>query len=134
MLECGAIVRDLPLHALAQHDGAEPWSPRQAQHWDCYGDQFSVVRYTYLQGLEARVRCAKEEHLGAYMFTVCPLNDGYSAEPAESKEFKFMALRNGRYSAQPTNRVLFVDRSFTEGKSWPTDIQRQTEYWSSECL
>jgi hypothetical protein len=132
MLACGAIVRDLPLHALAQHYGAEPWTPAKAQQWDCYGDQFSVVRYTYLQGLEARVRCESEEHLGAYLFTVCPMNDGYSAEPEQSKEFKFVALRNGRFTTQPTNRVLFIERSFTDDTGWPVNIRRQSDVWSCE--
>lgn len=134
MLECGAVVRDMPLHALSRYDEPddEPWLLEDAQHWDCYGDQFSLVRYTYLSGLEARVKCADDEHIGEYLFTACPLNDGFSAEPAQSKEFKFFALRNGRYTAQPTNRVLFIERSFTVEKDWPTDIQRQSEVWSCE--
>ena len=132
LLECGAVVRDLPLHALAQHDEAEPWTLEQSQHWDCYGDQFSLVRYTYLQGLEARAKCARAEQLGEYLFTACPMLDGFSAEPAQSKEFMFLALRNGRYAAQPTNRVLFIERSFTEQTAWPSDIQRQAEVWSCE--
>ena len=132
LLENGAVVRDLPLHALAQHADAEPWTLEQSQHWDCYGDQFSLVRYTYLQGLEARVKCAAAEHLGEYLFTACPMLDGFSAEPEQSKEFKFFALRNGRFTAQPTNRVLFLERSFTDSTGWPTDIQRQSEIWSCE--
>jgi hypothetical protein len=132
LLECGAVVRDVPLHALAQHADAEDWLLEESQHWDCYGNQFSLVRYTYLKGLEARVRCADDEHIGEYLFTACPLNDGFSAEPAQSKEFKFFALRNGRYTAQPTNRALFIERSFTVEKDWPTDIKRQSEVWSCE--
>ena len=104
----------------------------QAQRWDCYGNEFSLVRYTYLSGLEARVKCAGDEHIGEYLFTACPLGDGFSAEPEQSKEFKFFALRNGRYTAQPTNRALFIERSFTVEKDWPTDIQRQSEVWSCE--
>jgi hypothetical protein len=134
MLECGAVVRDLPLNALAQHASAasEAWLLDAAQQWDCYGDQFSLVRYTYLSGLEARAKCASAEHLGEYLFTACPLHDGFSAEPEQSKEFMFLALRNGRFTAQPTNRVLFIERSFTTDTGWPTDIQRQSEIWSCE--
>jgi hypothetical protein len=132
MLECGAVVRDVPLHALAQHVDAEDWLLEESQHWDCYGDQFSLVRYTYLSGLEARAKCGPAEHLGEYLFTACPLNDGFSAEPEQSKEFMFLALRNGRFTAQPTNRVLFIERSFTDSTGWPADIQRQSEVWSCE--
>jgi len=133
MLENGAVVRDIPLNQLAQHDYAQPWNLEDAQKWDCYGDQFSLVRYTYLQGLEARVRCrTAEEDLGEYLFTACPLNDGFTAEPEQNKEFMFLALRNGRYTAQPTNRVLFIERSFTVDTGWPADIQRQSDVWSCE--
>jgi len=138
MLECGAVVRDIPLDALLQNaqDDSDGWLLDMAQHWDCYGDQFSLVRYTYLQGLEARVKCGRgedeEEHLGEYLFTACPMKDGFSAEPEQSKEFMFMALRNGYYTAQPTNRVLFIERSFTDDTGWPVDIQRQSEVWSCE--
>ena len=131
MLDCGAVVRDLPLHALAQ-PCADPWTLEQAQHWDCYGNEFSLVGYTYLSGLEARVKCGSAEHLGEYLFTACPIGDGFSAEPEQSKEFMFLALRNGRFAAQPTNRVLFIERSFTTDTGWPTDIQRQSEVWSCE--
>jgi hypothetical protein len=134
MLECGAVVRDIPLSGLGQRGWAnlDDWNANQAQHWDCYGDQFSLVRYAYLSGLEARVKCGAEEHLGEYLFTACPLNDGFSAEPEQSKEFMFLALRNGRFAAQPTNRVLFIERSFTTDTGWPADIQRQSEIWSCE--
>lgn len=132
MLECGAVVRDLPLHALSSSPDALPWTIEQAQHWDCYGSDFSIVRYTYLQGLNARVKCSNHEFSGQYLFTVCPLNDGFTAEPEQSKEFKFLSLENGRYTAQPTNRVLFTEHSFTVNAGWPTDIQRQNKVWSCE--
>jgi len=138
MLECGAVVRDIPLDGLLQNarDDSDGWLLDMAQHWDCYSNQFSLVRYTYLQGLEARVKCGRgedeEEHLGEYLFTACPMNDGFSAEPEQSKEFMFLALRNGYYTAQPTNRVLFIERSFTDDTGWPTDIQRQSKVWSCE--
>lgn len=134
MLECGAVIRDLPLHALSEKPDAEPWTLAEAQHWDCYGDSFSLLRYTYLQGLEARVKCGRGEHLGEYLFTVCPLGDGFSAAPEQSKEFKFLKLSNGRFTAQPTNRLLFIERSFTEHAGWPPDVQRQREVWSCESL
>lgn len=130
---CGAVVRDLPLHALATREDAPEWTLQQAQHWDCYGLQFALLAYPYLSGLEARARCAKGEERGDYLFTACPLNDGYSAEPAQSKEFMFLSLHNGRFTAQPTNRVLFEERSFTvKTPDWPTDIKRQEEVWASE--
>jgi hypothetical protein len=132
LLECGAVVRDLPLHALATCEDAAPWTLQQAQHWDCYGLQFSLHAYAYLSGLEAQVRCGDGCEWGDYLFSAIPIGDAYTAEPAQAKEFCFLALRNGRFAAQPTNRCLFVERSFTEATDWPKDIRRQTEIYSCE--
>jgi hypothetical protein len=133
LLECGAIVRDLPLHALAHHDDPAPWDVTQAQRWDCYGWQFSLHAYSYLHGLEARARCAGDEVRGDYLFTAIPIGDGYTAEPGQSKEFVFLKLENGRFAAQPTNHVLFDDVSFTEPGPWPENIKRQTDIYAVEC-
>ncbi len=132
LLECGAVVRDLPLHALASHEDAPPWTLGQAQHWDCYGWQFSTHAYALLDGLEADAKCGDAIERGDYLFSALPIGDAYSAEPAESKEFCFLRLHNGRFCSQPTNRVLFEDRSFTENSGWPEDVLRQTEIWSCE--
>jgi hypothetical protein len=132
LLECGAVVRDLPLHALAHKDSPAPWTGVQAQTWDCYGWQFSLHVYDYLMGLEARALCDAAEYRGDYLFTAIPIKDGYTAEPGQSKEFKFLRLDNGRFCAQPTNHVLFHDASFTEPGAWPDDIKRQTEVWAVE--
>ena len=133
MLECGAIVRDIPLHALCQGDDPPEWTIQQAQHWDCYGYQFSTHAYSFLHGLEAEARCADGLEQGDYLFTVIPIGDGYTAEPSQSKEFVFLKLHNGRFTAQPTNRVMFRDRSFTDrNATWPTDVKRQDEVWACE--
>ena len=139
MLECGAVVRSLPLHALRWKCGGEAregfaWNARDAQEWDCYGLQFSLHEYSYLSGLEARVKLRRGGILrGEYMFTAVPVNDAYTAEPAQSKEFMFLMMENGRFAAMPTNRVLFIDASFTSGDlSWPADIKLQEECWSAE--
>lgn len=132
MLESGAIVRDLPLHALASTDAPAPWRLDQAQHWDCYGLSFSLHAYSFLGGLEARARCADGEERGDYLFSAIPIGDAYTAEPGQAKEFVFLALHNGRFAAQPTNRVLFEERSWTEPGEWPTDIRRQETIWACE--
>jgi hypothetical protein len=132
MLECGAIVRDLPLHGLAHGDNPAPWTVRQAQTWDCYGWQFSLHEYTFLHGLEAWAKCGGEIERGDYLFTALPIGDGYTAEPGQSKEFMFLKMNNGRFAAQPTNHVLFEEKSFTEASGWPQDIQRQEDVWACE--
>lgn len=127
MLECGALYRDVPPHALAFTPKPDFWPLRDAQRWNCYGTQFSTIEYTFLQGLALHTR----ESVGSYLFTAIPLNDGYTDEPAQAKEFVFCRLDNGRLAILPTNMVLFRDASFGEAK-WPSDLKPSTFKWSVE--
>lgn len=130
MLECGAVYRNVPLHKLAHRLSGVKWEPSEAQTWDCYGHHFSVVEYPFLEAVPMRVKLRdKTEHEGRYMFTAIPMLDGFSLEPEQSKEFYFIKLDNGRFTAQPTNHVLVMDKSFTTEVAWPK-LQRQTETWS----
>jgi len=133
MLECGAIYRSLPLHALAHGDDpAAEWVESQAQRWDCYGTDWSAHLYDYLRELRVKARCAGAIHDGEYLFTVVPANDGFSSVPEQQKEFTFVKLSNGRYSVQPTDHLLFEERSFTKGDRWPQGLCRQTDIYSCE--
>jgi hypothetical protein len=134
MLESGAVYRNLPPHALAFSNEPEPvWTVKHAQAWDCYSWDFATHEYDYLRGLDCKLRTAGGEVEGQYLFTASPVGDGYSAEPAEAKEFVFAATDNGRLSIQPTDRVIFRDKSFTrEPFSFPKGLKRQTEVWSVE--
>lgn len=129
MLKSGAVYREVPLHALVFGDfgNVKPpvWTPDLAQHWDCYGNEFSTLCYKYLYGLDARARCGYEkEYEGKYIFTAVPIGDAYSEAPDEAKEFQFIQLDNGRITCQPTNRVLFIDKSFTDRDAkWPTHLR-----------
>ena len=135
LLENGAVYRNLPLHALAHtpegHDFL--WQPRDAQHWDCYGSSFTTLAYDTLRGLECLVKTFDVQQSGVYVCTLAPMGDAYSAVPAQSKELVLVALENGRYTLQPTDRVVFCDRSFTTGRlEFPRGLKRQDETYSAE--
>lgn len=132
LLECGAIYREVPLHKLAWRPDAITWTPREAQNWDCYGAQMSLLEYPYLTGVDAKARCAEAEYEGGYLFTIVPYGDAWSAVPSQAKEFMVIKLDNGRFTAQPTNRLLFTERSFTTKIEWPTWLKPLDETWSSE--
>lgn len=134
LLECGAVYRNVPLHKLASRPSArKDWKPNDAQTWDSYGWQFSVIEYSYLSSLNGKVRLRSgAEESGMYMFTVIPVNDAFSAEPEQAKEFYFLELENGRFTAQPTNHVLLNDKSFCEKIEWPNWVCRQNIWFSSE--
>lgn len=133
MLECGAIYRNVPLHQLASRPVNETWLPSQAQTWDCYGPQFTVLEYGFLLGRKVTARLRdRSEHAGRYVSTIVPMGDPWSAHADQGKEFTLIALDNGRYTAQPTDRTLFEDRSFTREIQWPNWLRRQTKTWSAE--
>jgi hypothetical protein len=138
MLECGAVYRDLPPHALAFDadalaHGVEPpaWTIKDAQQWDCYGSQFSLHVYSYLDGLDAIVRAGDEELEASYLFTAIPVGDAYTHAPAQAKEFMFMRTKHRRLTIQPTNRVLFRDASFTTKLEW-MHLRRLQDVYSCE--
>lgn len=129
LLECGAIYRSLPPHAISFN--ADPklvWYITDAQMWDCYADKFQLHEYAYLR--EMRVKTKNQK--GTYLFTAAFTDDGFTRAPEQQKEFSFIELDNGRLTIQPTNRTLFEDRSFTVNTDPPTDIVTQTEVWSCE--
>lgn len=134
MLEGGAIYRNIPSHAIAFKEWAEPcWLQADAQTWDCYGERFTTIEYTYLTGLDCKAKCADAEIEGSYLFTAAPIGDGFSAYPEQAKEFCFIKLDNGRLTIQPTNHVVFRERSFTDNKlEFPSGLNRQTAIWSAE--
>lgn len=135
MLECGAVYRNLPPHALAFSEKPRmQWTARHAQRWDCYGREFALVRYEYLAGLEASVRTQGEEVMASYLFTAVPIADGFTEAPEQDKEFMFMRTRDGRLTIQPTNGLLFIDQSFTTGLAWPHDLKCQAEHYSCESF
>ena len=133
LLENGAVYRNVPLHTISAAKDAPPWAPGDAQTWDAYGWQFSMIEYPFLQAMNARVKLQSgDEHDGHYLFTLVPTGDPFSASPAQSKEFYFLQLENGRYTAQPTNQVLIDDRSFVDKLEWPTFLKRAREWHSAE--
>jgi hypothetical protein len=135
MLESGAVYRNLPPHAIAFTGDAVPtWMPEDAQTWDCYGEGFSCLEYRYLSGLRVKAKADGSVYEGEYLFSVAPIGDGFSAVPEQAKEFMFLMLDNGRLTIQPTDKVIFQERSFTDNDSWdfPVGLRRQTEVWSCE--
>ena len=139
MLENGAVYRSLPPHALAFSPHiddslpGEPWGAQDAQTWDCYGTDFSTLEYPYLAGLRCIAQAGTQKLPGQHLFSLAPIGDGFSAVPEQAKEFHFIQLENGRLTIQPTNRIVYEERSFTVGPlTFPHGLARQTEIYSCE--
>jgi len=132
MLECGAVYRAVPPHALAFTENPEPdWRIEHAQRWDCYSREFTTIEYTYLRGVRVEAKAGDLLRIGQYLFTVAPIDDGFSRHPEQAKEFMFIQLDNGRLTIQSTDKVLFCDRSFVTPE-WPTNLKTTTEIYSCE--
>lgn len=132
LLECGAIYRNLPPHALAFTPEPAGWDIYHAQLWDCYGWDWTANLYPYLEGTDVLCRIDGNDYPGQYLFSVAPMGDAYSASPDQSKEFTFVQLENGRLTIQPTDRLLIREASFTSNVQWPTGLKRQTEIFAAE--
>ena len=132
LLECGAVYRSIPPHALAFSPTPEPeWRPQQAQRWDCYGSDFSTIEYTFLRGLECQVKCEDEILVGDYLFTAAPIGDSWSRQPDQAKEFMFIRTEGDRLTVQPTNKIIFVEKSFTS-TAWPTGLHTSDKIYTCE--
>ena len=133
MLESGAVYRGLPLHALAHDRYPENgWQPEHAQQWDCYGYDWTATEYTFLRSLRCKTKCYDREVMGEYLCTLAPVGDGFSEVPEQSKEFKLIKVMNGRFTVQPTDRVIFQDKSFTTAMEWPVGLKRMDQTFSCE--
>ena len=138
LLESGAVYRALPPMAVAfipvppEH---EDWhtSPEEAQTWDCYSTDFSVIEYPYLAGLRCLAKTDTIVQPGRHLFAVAPVGDGFSSVPEQAKEFHFLQLDSGRLTIQPTNRVVYQDASFTiTAASFPVGMKSQTDIYRCE--
>ena len=139
VLENGAMVVDLPLHALRWHTDKEPTDkllPLAAKYftWDCYGWDAEIVQPPYLD--EMRVQLLDHEHkltidYGYLWFAVDHMKDGFGMEPAQHKHLWVVANTCGRFSWVPQDQLLIHDKSFTEVDGVPK-IKRQDRTWSCE--
>ena len=129
VLECGAIYRNLPPHAISfDQTNSTAWALKNAQHWDCYGLLFSTIEYNYLSDLT----CETLDGLfGRYLFTAIPIGDAFTEAPDQAKEFSFIQLNNGRLTILPTNMFRVHDKSFTEG-DWPKNLKVSNTIWRVE--
>lgn len=130
MLESGAFYRGLPPHALAfsPEPDQHHWTLKQAQIWDCYGRDFALLIYDYLDGLRVSIRSGET---GEYLFTAVPQGDAFTHDPSQGKEFMFIRTTGDRLTIVPTNNLLFEERSFTVDAGWPR-LKKSTEVWSCE--
>jgi len=137
VLENGAMVIDLPLHALrhvADGDlgniGADC-----AATWDMYGFDAEVYAPPYVANTFVEVLDSGHQRCDSYgqaWFCVDHLTDGYALEPTQHKHLWVVALYEGGILVQvPQDQLLLHDKSFTQVNGVPK-IKRQDQIWSAE--
>lgn len=136
LTESGAMIVDLPLHALR----ATPQSTFKAQEldeavsWDGFGWDGEVWEPKYLSGLSCQILDTEHQPTilrGELWFAVDHLGDGYSMEPAQHKHLWVVALDTGLFMLLPQDRLLITESSFTEITGVPR-IKRQSVVYQAE--
>ena len=121
--EYGALYDKLPISAFVwKKDVKEDVPLTELQLWDC----------KYLSP-------SKKWYKGWYMFTIDNANSTnlernvtYSETPSQHKSFNILKLENGHFAAQPNNRVIFYDKSYTPSELKFPDFKVSTIEYSVE--
>lgn len=136
LLENGALVVDLPLHALR---GAvvewEPLALADVVAWDGFGTNAEAWQPAALTGLFCAILDATHQHdvgRGRLWFAIDHIGDGYSLTPEQHKHLWVIERQSDHaLLLLPQDRMLIEDRSFTTITGIPP-IQRQTQVWYAE--
>lgn len=119
MTDAGSQWARIPLHKLrhTEPDAGAPLHHLSAlQSWDCHGWDFSVHAYEYLREMGCQFRTRDGLMVQAsYWFTLDHTDNGFSQYPSEHKCYHLLLLEDGsgQIAAQPNNRILWRDDSFT---------------------
>ena len=136
LLENGALVVDLPLHALR---GANVYGgPLQLPDvvaWDCYGWSAEAWQPEALSGLLCAILSPEHKTIigeGVLWFCIDHTGDGYSRQPDQHKILFFVERQSDHaIMLLPQDRLLIEELSFTKVNGIPP-IQRQTLIWCAE--
>lgn len=128
----GMLYRGVPPHAVSFSKTNNLWMKHEAQMWDCYSNDFTILENPILAGFRIRAKCNGTIHMGEYLFELTHLNDGWSNSPEQDKTFYFIKLNNGRITILPTNRIVFEDLSFIQEMSELPKLKLSSTIYSCE--
>jgi hypothetical protein len=114
------------------------------QLWDCFGENVSVIEYSYLSEKRCKVILKdKTEVWATYLFTVDWFNNSYSDEPTDYKCGHVLVADDGYLLCQPNNRIYWKDSNFItkefpiSPKEFKVDsvlqcVETESDRWVSE--
>jgi hypothetical protein len=136
LLENGALVVDVPLHAL--RGAMVEYVPLQLSElvaWDCFGWSAEAWQPEVISGLSCAI--LSEDHKqdmgkGHLWFCIDHTGDGYSLTPEQHKHLWIVERERDRaLMLLPQDRMLIQDLSFTHINGIPP-IKRQAQVWYAE--
>jgi len=114
------------------------------QLWDCFGENVSVIEYSYLSEKRCKVILKDKTVVWAtYLFTVDWFNNSYSDEPTDYKCGHVLVADDGYLLCQPNNRIYWKDSNFItkdfpiSPKGFKVDsvlkcVETESDRWVSE--
>lgn len=136
VLENGAMVIDLPLHALRHtaNGTLERVGPDEVSRWDMYGWDAELFAPPYVTNAMVEVLDRNHQQMdtfGQAWFAVDHTTDGYALEPAQHKHLWVVAIAGGLFMQVPQDQLLIYEESFTVVDGVPP-IKRQERVWRAE--
>ena len=110
------------------------------QIWDCFSYNVTVLEKDFLKQMTCKVLMKdKKYQSGMYMFTIDSyhsdpnvVNTTLSETPNEHKSFNIIKLDNGQFAAQPNNRIIYHNASFTPHQNEIPYFKLSTKVWTCE--
>jgi hypothetical protein len=114
------------------------------QLWDCFGENVSIIEYSYLSEKRCKVVLKDKTIVWAtYLFTVDWFNNSYSDEPTDYKCGHVLVADDGYLLCQPNNRIYWKDSNFItkefpiSPKEFKVDsvlqcVETESDRWVSE--
>lgn len=132
-LHSGAHYSLIPIHHITATPETKPKPLKELQPYDCFSDHPEIIVYDYF-----RFRQVIHKTLGPanYLFTIDFLDNHFSDNPQEFKQFHVIQTLDGHISATPNNYLLFQEKTLTGTPDWKSApiLKRQSAYPSAETL
>jgi hypothetical protein len=132
----GALVSQVPLHALCHREDAPKRELGDLLRWDCFGWWLTVIAFDYLREVAVETVVGDVVVQGQYVCTFDFINDGFSDEPTQHKNFHLIALDDGNYALRTNDKVKVLERSFVEKPfEWndlPQIERNRMKWWAEE--
>lgn len=113
MTDYGMMRSRVPVSELFYHEPKNDIPSDFKQLWDCFGENVSVIEYSYLAEKRCKVILKDKTFAWAtYLFTVDWFNNPYSDEPTDYKCGHILVADDGYLLCQPNNRIYWKDSNF----------------------